>query len=371
MILRLPNELKKGKKFLYYALNSVDRSKIVTGSAQPQVTINNAVELQLPLPPLNEQHRIVNKIEELFTKLDAGVASLKKAQQLLKQYRQSVLKAAFEGKLTEEWRASNETEPLTIENSDISQIDHKIEIVELPFSWRNVFIGDIAEVKGGKRLPKGKKFSEVETSHPYIRVVDFEELSINREGLQYIDEEIFSQISRYIISSDDVYISIAGTIGRVGTIPDELDGANLTENAAKITDIKCFDKSFLAYQLNSETCQSQIRQLTVATSQPKLALFRIKSICVLLPPIEEQEEILNQIDLHMSRIKAIATDLNKELLKTESLKQSILKSAFSGNLVPQDPNDEPASILLERIKQEKAKLEAEMKAKKKRAKAKK
>ncbi len=108
LILEINENFKSMKKFLYYILQSIDRSKLVTGTAQPQVTINNAKELEFPLPPLAEQHRIVAKIEELFTKLDAGVVALKKAKEQIKRYRQAVLKYAFEGKLTEEWRVKNQ-----------------------------------------------------------------------------------------------------------------------------------------------------------------------------------------------------------------------------------------------------------------------
>jgi len=97
-----------------------------------------------------------------------------------------------------------------------------------------VIIGDIADVKGGKRLPKGMLVQDEETSHPYLRVVDFKEDGLDRSSIKYIEEDVFTKVKRYTISSNDIYISIAGTIGRVGIIPKDLSGSNLTENAAKI-----------------------------------------------------------------------------------------------------------------------------------------
>ena len=94
-------------------------------------------------------------------------------------------------------------------------------------------IGDIAQAKGGKRLPKGMGVQDEETGHPYLRVVDFGPDGIDRSEIKFITDEAFEYVSRYIITKDDIYVSIAGTIGRVGIVPDDLSGANLTENAAQ------------------------------------------------------------------------------------------------------------------------------------------
>ncbi|MDB9398095.1 restriction endonuclease subunit S [Microcystis aeruginosa] len=108
LVLDIINKDITYKKYLYYSLQSIDKTKLVTGTAQPQVTVQNASHLLVPLSPLPEQHRIVEKIEELFSELDNGVASLKKALEQLKTYRQAVLKWAFEGKLTEKWRNTHQ-----------------------------------------------------------------------------------------------------------------------------------------------------------------------------------------------------------------------------------------------------------------------
>ena len=140
-------------------------------------------------------------------------------------------------------------------------------------------ISEIAEVKGGKRLPKGMFVIDEPTAHPYLRVVDFTDNGIDRSNLKYIDEEAFEKTKRYTIHKDDVYISIAGTIGRVGIIPDDLSGSNLTENAAKITNISSkVDHRYLMYYLRGPVGQGQIVIRTGGTSQPKLALYRIADI---------------------------------------------------------------------------------------------
>ena len=156
---------------------------------------------------------------------------------------------------------------------------------------------NLVVVKGGKRLPKGAGYSDVETQHPYIRVCDFKLNSIKTDDLKYISHEIHTKISRYIIDHEDVFISIAGTIGLAGIIPESLSGANLTENAAKlvIEDKNKLNKKYLSWILNTDG-QNQIKQATKATSQPKLALFRIEDIKIPLPPLAEQRRIAAILD---------------------------------------------------------------------------
>jgi type I restriction enzyme S subunit len=154
-----------------------------------------------------------------------------------------------------------------------------------------VKIRDVARVKGGKRLPKGNMVREETTRYPYIRVTDLTADGLDRTNIRYIDKQTQEHIKRYTISADDVYISIAGTIGLVGIVPDDLSGANLTENAAKICEIDPkLDKRFLMYYLRSPTGQGVIASKVGGVAQPKLALYRIEEIEICLPPLNMQRE---------------------------------------------------------------------------------
>lgn len=156
----------------------------------------------------------------------------------------------------------------------------------------DVRIGDVSEVKGGKRLPKGESVQDEPTAYPYLRVVDFGENGINRANIKFIEERVQQQVSRYKITEQDIYVSIAGTIGRVGVVPADLSGANLTENAAKITAIsERIDNRYLMYFLRGPTGQSSMRNQTGGTSQPKLALYRIEDIRFPCPSFPTQREI--------------------------------------------------------------------------------
>ena len=168
----------------------------------------------------------------------------------------------------------------------------KVDENSLPEGWQTITIGDIAEVKGGKRLPKDRGVLDEITEHPYLRVRDFTERGLRRDDIKYIDEQTFRTVKNYIITDEDIYISIAGTIGRVGIVPKDLSNSNLTENAAKICNIKpTVNKHYLLHFLRSQDGQGQIMSRVAGTSQPKLALFRIKEIHLFIPPQDIMDKV--------------------------------------------------------------------------------
>lgn len=203
---------------------------------------------------------------------------------------------------------------------------------KLPENWCWTKLGVISAVKGGKRLPKGRNLLNNKTVHPYIRVTDFDSNSVIIEQVKYIDEETFHYIQNYTISSKDIYISIAGTIGKVGIIPDSFDGANLTENAAKITDINGINQKYLLWVLNSEFAQLQMKDSTISTTQPKLALFRIENIEIPIPPLAEQQRIVERIESLFAKLDEAKEKAQTVLDSFETRKAAILHKAFTGEL---------------------------------------
>jgi type I restriction enzyme, S subunit len=228
-------------------------------------------------------------------------------------------------------------------------------IIGIPETWISVKIGDLAIVKGGKRLPKGVTYSKEKTPFPYIRVTDFKGGSIDTNNLRYITKEIRDIISRYTISSSDIYISIAGTIGVVGMVPDELDNANLTENAAKIVLCKYIDSQYIYRLLDSPLIQQQIETQTISTTQPKLALFRIESLEIPLPPLNEQRRIVSKIEQLTERSNKARVALEDVPKLIAQFRQSVLAAAFRGDLTAdwreKNPDIESASELVQRIHQ--------------------
>ena len=202
---------------------------------------------------------------------------------------------------------------------------------------RKICLADVATIKGGKRLPYGEQLQDEMTVHPYIRVADMVNNTIKKDKLKYISDVIYNKIQNYTISSKDVYISIAGTIGRVGLVPDNLEGANLTENAAKIVlNENKINKVFLVYELLTDVLQSQIKSLTIQAGVPKLAISRIESLKIYCPPLSEQEEFADKFE----QINKYIVAQQEELEYFETLFQSLLQEAFTGILTWKFPRKE-------------------------------
>ena len=240
---------------------------------------------------------------------------------------------------------------------------------EIPESWEWVRLGRITDVKGGKRIPVGYKWQDTPTSHIYIRVSDMKDGTISSSDLKYLNDEIYNQIKQYTINKEDLYLTIVGsTIGKAGFVPSVFDGMNLTENAVKLSSISIY-KEYLYYLIISPFAQSQFVDKTKQVGQPKLAINRILSSLLPIPPIAEQHRIVAKIEELLPKVEKYGkaqdalNKLNAEL--PERLKKSILQEAIEGRLVPQDPNDEPASVLLQKIREEKQQLVKADKLKKK------
>lgn len=230
--------------------------KISVGSLSPTINWRDLKELEFELPDMDSQRKLaevlwsINDTMEAYKKLISATDELVKSQ-FMEQFG-----------------------------------DPKNNQKGLPV----LSIGQFGKAKGGKRLPKGESYADCATNYPYVRVIDMVNHSVNIPALVYLTQSTHEKIAKYTISSKDVYISIAGTIGQVGAVPDSIDGANLTENAAKIVLDKDspVDRDYLIWYLSLPAGAEQIEEKTMHTTQPKLALYRIEEIEVLVPPIEEQ-----------------------------------------------------------------------------------
>jgi type I restriction enzyme S subunit len=157
------------------------------------------------------------------------------------------------------------------------------EVGIIPNDWRVLAINDVSEVRSGKRLPLGKSLTDKETDHFYIRVADMSMGSVSLNDIKYLPNDVYPSIKNYCIFNDDIFISVAGTLGLVGKIPPILNGANLTENADRLTNISCV-RDYLLYVLMSWLIQNKIEAEKTLGAQPKLALARIRKFQIPLPP---------------------------------------------------------------------------------------
>ena len=370
----------------YYLVNSIFfQSQMLENSSATTISILNkstTEKLFFPLPPLNEQKRIVEKLDFLFEKTKRAKEIIEEIKVDIENRKISILDRAFKGTLTSKWRNENKT-------SDVKELlksinDEKIKKWEedciqaekdgnkkpkkpiikevkdmivpvdeqpykLPDSWVWVRLNNLCDVKGGKRIPKGEEFSNEKTKNVYLRVTDFDNYSINQSKLKYISDDLAEKLKNYKISTEDLYLSIAGTIGKVGIIPYELDKSFLTENAVKLTNLSnTTDNKFLLNCLKTNFIQNLISNSITSSGQPKLAIFRIENFFIPLPPLEEQQEIVRVLDEVLENENKV-----KELLELEEridiLEKSILHKAFKGELGTQNSSDESALNLLKSI----------------------
>lgn len=217
-----------------------------------------------------------------------------------------------------------------------SEIDEEEIPFEIPENWCWCRLGDICLVKGGKRIPAGCTLTEADTGHKYIRVADMKNGSVIVNNVKYITDEIHEKIKAYKISKDDVYITVAGTIGDSGIIPDELDNANLTENADKLVLFNGINKYCLHFFLSSGFFQEQISDAITKVGQPKLAITRIQNFLLPLPPLSVQNAIVAKLEQVLPLVDAYENAvLQKEELKNalpDKVKKAILQEAITGQL---------------------------------------
>ena len=304
------------KKYLFYYFKSELYQNFVRSnsrSAQAGFNKSDLNRLVFPVPPISEQKRIAAKIAQLFALLRKVESSTQQYAELQTLLKSKVLDLAMRGKLVKQdpndEPASVLLEKIKAEKQELIK-EKKIKKTkslppitdgekpfDIPDSWEWVRLGGICEIKGGKRVPKGRKLEDQVSYKPYIRVADMQDQSVNTDTLKYASKDIFNEISRYTISSKDVYFSIAGTIGKVGSIPKKLDGALLTENAAKLEFFAAqeMNKKFFIEMLSSDFIKEQHKEMLSKVAQPKLALIKLRKTIIPLPPVSEQKRVVGKI----------------------------------------------------------------------------
>lgn len=311
-------------KFVYYIL-SYHRSIFENYAPQTTIPIINKGDFQkfsfIVPKDINEQRKIAEILSTVDDVIEKTEAAIEKYQAIKAGMMQDLFTRGIDTR-TGMLRPRIEEAPELYKESELGWI---------PKEWEIVQIGDFAKIKGGKRMPAGKEFSEALTPFPYLRVTDMQDGSIDQSDLKYVPVEIEPLIRSYKISVDDVYVTIAGTLGLFGTIPVNLDQAQLTENAARITEFDKFeyDRDFIKHQCNSAIVQGQvIREIGVGGGVPKLALFRIAKFLFLKPAIPEQQAIVD-------RIRVIECKISEEsitLKKYKQIKQGLMADLLSGSV---------------------------------------
>jgi type I restriction enzyme S subunit len=365
-------KFKTSPEFIKLLFNFIEREciKLASGTTVLGISLNNLNEIFVPLPPIPEQQRIVAKIEEMFSSLDKGIESLKTAQQQLKVYRQSVLKWAFEGKLTRSTlrQAQGTVTPVAAATELVEPVAEPVEAIEttdnngelpkgdalsLPQGWKVVELKEVCEIKRGKSKHRPRNEPSLfGGKYPFIQTGDIRNANggyIKKFSQTY--SEIGLQQSK-LWAKGTLCITIAANIGETAIL--DLDACFPDSVVGLICNEKLLLNKYTNYFFISH--KSKLEELAPATAQKNINVDILEKVKIPIPPISEQRAIVAEIESRLSVCDKIEESIEQSLRQSESLRQSILKKAFEGKLVPQDPKDEPASKLLERIKAEKESL---------------
>jgi len=261
------------------------------GSAREVFEWEELCDVMLPIPSITRQREIVSEYETLTKRIHLNEQMI----QDLEATAQALYRKMF-----------------------VDDIDKE----NLPVGWRMGTLGEVAEIKGGKRLPKGEELQTEKSSHPYIKVADMcnhKYVILNNE-IQYVSDDVQKQIHQYIVNADDIILSIVGTIGSVNVIDESLNGANLTENCVKLVNLRIISNSYLYSFLVSKEGKSIIEQSIVGGVQGKLPIYNIEKMELLIP----SEEVINDFNLKMSIIDTDMKIRLKEKIKLMELQSLLL-----------------------------------------------
>lgn len=405
----VPDERVMSKELLFFwlkqAIQELQKTDHLHGSTMMHINRGPFMAHQVPLPPYAEQTRIVARLEELLTDLDRGVAELKAAQKKLPQNRQSLLKAAVEGALTSEWRAKNppaETGAQLLQRSlherrarwEAKQLAKFKEQGKAPSKdWQKKYPEPVQPGTADfPELPEGWVWASVEqvssderyslSIGPFgsnLKVPDYQETGVPlvfvrniRSGnyggafTKYVTPEKANELSAHSISAGDVLVTKMGEPpGDADVYPSDQPSAVITADCIKV---RCWPglmaPQFLKAVINSHIGKRQIEPMTQGVAQKKVSLGRFTSLAVPVPPADEQAVIVKTVEVAEREALEQLVAINLSVKQTTAQRQNILRSAFAGQLVPQDSKDEPARLLLERNRAERAEREKQPKVRK-------
>jgi type I restriction enzyme S subunit len=311
-----------------------------TGSLYPTVNNNIILNYTIPLPPLGEQKRIVEKLDAILPKVISAKARLEKMPTILKKFRQSVLAAACSGRLTEDWR----------EGKDLPEWKEKtIDQIKHPDQY-SIGIGPF-----GSNL---KVCDYRESGHPLVFVREIRSQTFSGINKKYVDAEKFKELKAHYVQSGELLITKMGAPpGDVAIYPENCEVAVITSDCIKLkVNEKIAFKKFIYYQMMGQNFRNNVLSISGGVAQQKVNLKNFKLITLSLPPLEEQHEIVCRIEKLFALADSLESKYKKAMESIEKIEQAVLAKAFRGELVPGDPNDEPAEELLKRILAEKRKF---------------
>lgn len=362
-------------QFLCYYLNQIDYHEYVSGTTRLKLNQSSMKMIPIILPPLNEQKRIVEKIKELFSELDSIKSTLKNIQSQLDEYEQSLLKFAFEGKLTKKWREENnpslEDVLKNIEKGKKNQdkklrniVPDEVAFFEIPDEWNWIKVGTVSkEVQYGT----SEKATTTKSKIPVLRMGNIQNGELDFNKLKYYPNN-WKNFKTFELVSGDVLFNRTNSAELVGKTAVYQKHHPSAVFAGYLIRVKIIDNAYfpslLSHYINSVFGRLYINSVvTQQVGQANVNSTKLFMMPLPLLSFEEQKELISKLDSGFFLIKNSKNIVNSLLYQLDVLRSTILKQAFEGKLLPQNPNDEPAEILLQKIKAKKEQLKQKQKIK--------
>jgi type I restriction enzyme S subunit len=357
-------------RWAYFFFRSADGFEEIQEAVKGvHLTSGRARLMIIPFAPLNEQLRIVAKLEKLLGIVDACQKRLSKIPTLLKRFRQSVLAAACTGRLTADWRDKNpDVEPApqllkrVLDQVKQKDIDPSAPDMKLPNTWSFVLSKYLFSFVTSGSRGWAQYYSDEGPLFLRIGNLNHGTIYLDLRSVRSVRPPLGVEGTRTRVQANDILVSITADVGMIALVPENIEEAYINQHISLARPIKGVSPKFISWYLASnEGGLKQFQELQRGMTKVGLGLDDIKSIWVPFPPLEEQHEIVRRVEAFFMFADQIEAHFAKAKARVDQLTQSLLTKAFSGNLVPQDPNDEPASVLLERIKAERTKRVTEAK----------
>ena len=363
------NEDHIDKAFFKYSLN--ERLNEFIFNAQGGVGLRHITKKKfektlLPFPPLKEQKRIAAKLDGLLSSVDGCKARLDNVPGILERFRQSVLADATSGKLTEDWRKehpnSKFTESLNKSKDMLRGINHIeapsdfIVAQNVPENWQWTTLESICHPSKSITYGVIKLGPEFKNGIPCLRTSDVKPLKIETNHVKRISPSIANKYTRTFLKGKEVLVNVRGTLGGVAVVPNELNGYNISREVAVVPVLPAIPSHWVAYWIASPSVKSWLTGVTRGVTYTGINLEDLRKLPIALPPLDETRKIIHKIESLFATSDEMEQLFHKSVHRIDNLPASILSKAFRGELVPQDPNDEPAEKLLERIRAERQSL---------------
>ena len=341
-------------------------SSLGTGTTFKQIDKKKLSDFPIPLAPLNEQKSIVARIEELQARSLRAKEALEAIPDQTEQLRRSILAAAVSGRLTEGWRETSADE--NINTPMRHQEGNESEDIQFPEYWKTYSVGDVLTLIDGDRGPNYPKQEDYkDRGHClFLSTKNVRKYGFLFDEVVFLTEEKHKILRNGTLELGDVIITTRGTLGNVSVYDDKVPYNVVRINSGMLIlrkkDIDLLS-DFIRIYISSPYFIEQLNEKRTGSAQPQIPAGILKSFTINVPPLAEQHEIVKRVEELFKIVDQVEERYFQVKNHLNTIDQSILSRAFSGELVPQDPNDEPASILLERIRQEKARESGQPKIK--------